>query len=87
MTGIGYNPKKTGRKLTSVNDLFDPKFKGRVSMFTESRDSAGLVLLGHGQEPDDGDDRRLLGGDREDRRGEPEGPDPRASPATTTRRT
>ena len=46
ITGIGYNPKKTGRKLTSVNDLFDPKFKGRVSMFSEWRDSAGLVLLG-----------------------------------------
>ena len=51
ITGIGYNPKKTGRKLTSVNDLFDPKFKGRVSMFSDWRDSAGLVLLGMGKDP------------------------------------
>jgi spermidine/putrescine transport system substrate-binding protein len=51
ITGIGYNPKKTGRKLTSVNDLFDPKFKGRVTMFSEWRDSAGLVLLGMGKNP------------------------------------
>jgi spermidine/putrescine transport system substrate-binding protein len=51
ITGIGYNPKKTGRKLTSVNDLFDPKFKGRVSMLTEWRDTAGLVLLGDGKDP------------------------------------
>ena len=51
ITGIGYNPKKTGRELTSVNDLFDPKFKGRVTMFSEWRDSAGLVLLGMGKDP------------------------------------
>jgi spermidine/putrescine transport system substrate-binding protein len=51
ITGIGYNPKKTGRELTSVNDLFDPKFKGRISMFSEWRDSAGLVLLGMGKNP------------------------------------
>jgi len=51
ITGIGYNPKKTGRKLTSVKDLYDPAFKGRVSMFTEWRDSAGLVLLGMGKNP------------------------------------
>ncbi len=51
ITGIGYNPKKTGGKLSSVNDLFDPKFKGRVSMFSEWRDTAGLVLLGMGKNP------------------------------------
>ncbi len=51
ITGIGYNPKKTGRKLNSINDLFDPAFKGRVSMFTEWRDSAGLVMLGQGVDP------------------------------------
>lgn len=44
-SGIGYNPKKTGRKLTSVKDLFDPKFKGRVSFLSEPYDSAGLVML------------------------------------------
>ena len=49
MTAIGYNPKKTGRKLGSVKDLFDPKFKGRVTMLTDWRDSAGLVLLSEGK--------------------------------------
>ena len=57
-TGIGYNPKKTGRELT-INDLFDPTFKGRVTMLSEPRDSAGLVLLGDGHGPDDGDQGRL----------------------------
>jgi spermidine/putrescine transport system substrate-binding protein len=51
MTGIGYNPKKTGREITSVNDLFDPKFKGQVTMLTEMRDTVGLMLLGDGKDP------------------------------------
>jgi spermidine/putrescine transport system substrate-binding protein len=50
MTAIGYNKKKTGRELTSVNDLFDPKFKGKVSMLSDYRDSAGLVLIGEGKD-------------------------------------
>jgi spermidine/putrescine transport system substrate-binding protein len=51
ITAIGYNPKKTKRPITTVNDLFDPAFKGRISMLTEWRDSAGLVLLGMGKDP------------------------------------
>ena len=50
-TAIGYNPEKTGRELGSVNDLFDPKFKGRVTMLQEWRDSASLVMLGQGKDP------------------------------------
>jgi spermidine/putrescine transport system substrate-binding protein len=46
--GLGYNIKKTGRELTSVQDLFDPKFKGRVTMLAEPYDSACTVLLGDG---------------------------------------
>jgi spermidine/putrescine transport system substrate-binding protein len=51
MTGIGYNPKKTGRELTSMNDIFDPKFKGQVTMLTEMRDTIGLVMLADGKDP------------------------------------
>ena len=49
MTAIGYDPKRTGRKLTSINDLFDPKFKGKVTMLSDPRDSAGLVAIGMGK--------------------------------------
>jgi spermidine/putrescine transport system substrate-binding protein len=49
--GIGYNPKKTGRELNSVDDLFDPAFKGRVTMLNEAYDSAGLTLLSMGVNP------------------------------------
>lgn len=51
MTGIGYNPKKTGREITSFNEIFDPKFKGQVTMLTEMRDTLGLVMLGDGKDP------------------------------------
>jgi len=51
MTGLGYDPKKTGRELTSINDIFDAKFKGRVTMLTEMRDTIGLVMLGQGKDP------------------------------------
>jgi spermidine/putrescine transport system substrate-binding protein len=51
MAGLGYNPKQTGRELTSINDIFDPKFKGRVTMLTEMRDTIGLVMLGQGKDP------------------------------------
>jgi len=49
--GIGYDPTKTGRELTSVADFFDPKFKGRVSFLSEPYDSALTVMLGEGQDP------------------------------------
>ena len=51
ITGIGYNPKLTGREITSFEDLFDPAFKGKVGMFTEMRDTMNLTLLGLGVDP------------------------------------
>jgi spermidine/putrescine transport system substrate-binding protein len=50
-TGIGVNTSKIKRKITSVKDLFDPAFKGRVSFLSEPYDSAGLVLLMDGIDP------------------------------------
>jgi len=52
MTAIGYNPKKTGGKINSLDALFDPKFKGRVTMFTDARDSSGLAMLSEGVDPE-----------------------------------
>ena len=47
-----YRKDKTGGDLTSVNDLFDPKFKGKVTMLTEMRDTVGSVLLADGVDPE-----------------------------------
>ena len=86
-TGIGYNPKKTGRRLESVNDLFDPAFKGRVTFLSEPYDSACLVALGMGIDAVEGDDRRDREGHRQDRHRPRTAARSAASPATTTRPT
>ena len=51
ITGISYNLDATGRELKSVNDLFDPAFKGKIGMQLEMRDTIGLILLGEGVDP------------------------------------
>jgi len=50
--GLIYRKDKTGGDLTSINDLFDKRFKGKVTMLTEMRDSVGSVLLGEGIQPE-----------------------------------
>jgi spermidine/putrescine transport system substrate-binding protein len=51
MTGLAYNIKVTGRELNSVEDLYDPKFKNKVGMLLEMRDSVGLALFAEGIDP------------------------------------
>lgn len=51
ITGIAYDPKLTGRTLTSVNDLFDVRLKGRVGILGEMRESVGLAMLANGDDP------------------------------------
>ena len=52
LTGIGYDPAKTGREITSYADLFDPKFAGKVGMMSGKEDTGNLALLGIGVKPD-----------------------------------
>jgi spermidine/putrescine transport system substrate-binding protein len=51
ITGIGYNPKLTGREITSYHDLMDPAFKGKVGMYGDTEDLPNLALLGIGVDP------------------------------------
>jgi spermidine/putrescine transport system substrate-binding protein len=53
ITGIAYNRALTGKDITSVEELFNPEYAGRVGMFTEMRDTMNLVLLGMGVEPEE----------------------------------
>jgi spermidine/putrescine transport system substrate-binding protein len=53
MTAIGYNRQKTGRDLHTINDLFSPEFKGRVSMLSDPRDAVNMILLRDGKKPED----------------------------------
>src|SRR6266545_4902639 len=52
ITGIGYNPKLTGREITTFEDLFDPKFKGRVGMFGDNVDLPNFTMVGMGIKPE-----------------------------------
>jgi spermidine/putrescine transport system substrate-binding protein len=47
-----FRKDKVGGELTSVNDLFDPKFKGKVTMLSEMRDTVGSVLIADGKDPE-----------------------------------
>jgi spermidine/putrescine transport system substrate-binding protein len=58
---LGYDIEQTGRELSSVKDLFDPEFKGRVTMFSEPYDSATTVLLGDGVDATNASLDELLG--------------------------
>lgn len=50
IAGIAYNIKATGRELRSVDDLFDPALRGRVSALLEMRDTMGLLMLADGHD-------------------------------------
>ncbi|MEK6273103.1 MAG: spermidine/putrescine ABC transporter substrate-binding protein [Actinomycetota bacterium] len=47
MTGIWVNTSEAD-EITSINDLFDPKYKGRVTMLDEVRDTVPLVMRADG---------------------------------------
>ena len=46
--GIAYNSEVTGREITSVEDLFDPEFAGKIGALTEMRDTIGVIALSLG---------------------------------------
>jgi spermidine/putrescine transport system substrate-binding protein len=52
MTGLLVN-KKLAPDVRSVNDLFDPKYKGKVTVLTEMRDTVPLMLKDDGIDPGD----------------------------------
>ena len=52
MTGIWVNTEEAD-EITSVNDLFDPKYSGRVTMLSEMRDTVPMVMRGMGVNMED----------------------------------
>jgi spermidine/putrescine transport system substrate-binding protein len=52
MTGLVVNTAEAP-DVKSINDLFDPRYKGKVEMLTEMRDTVPLVLKGMGIAPED----------------------------------
>jgi spermidine/putrescine transport system substrate-binding protein len=53
ITGIGYDPKRVGKEITSWQDLQDPKLKGKVGMFGDTQDLPNSALLAVGVKPEE----------------------------------
>jgi spermidine/putrescine transport system substrate-binding protein len=51
-TGMIYRKDKVKKPPTSIDDLFDPDYKGKTTMLTEMRDSVGLVAASMGFDPE-----------------------------------
>jgi spermidine/putrescine transport system substrate-binding protein len=48
MTALAYNKAATGRPITKIDDLWDPKFKGKVSLLSDMQDGLGMLMLSQG---------------------------------------
>ena len=48
LVGLAYNRSATGRDITKIDDLWDPAFKGRVSLFSDVQDGLGMIMLSQG---------------------------------------
>jgi spermidine/putrescine transport system substrate-binding protein len=48
ITGIAYDPKRITRPITKLADLWDPAFKGKVGMFSDTQElgNFGMMVLG-----------------------------------------
>src|SRR6478735_1122490 len=53
MVGLAYNKAATGREIKTVDDLWDPKFAGKVSLLSDTQDGLGLVMLSQGSSIED----------------------------------
>jgi spermidine/putrescine transport system substrate-binding protein len=51
LVGLAYNPKLTKREITSYQDLFDPAFKGKVTVFGDDTDFPTMALIALGIDP------------------------------------
>jgi spermidine/putrescine transport system substrate-binding protein len=52
LTGIWVNTSEAN-EIRSMKDLFDPKYKGKVTLLTEMRDTVPLVMQMQGADPQD----------------------------------
>ena len=48
MVGIAYNRAATNRDITKIDDMWDPAFKGKVSLFSDIQDGLGMIILSQG---------------------------------------
>jgi spermidine/putrescine transport system substrate-binding protein len=51
LVGLAYNRAATGRDIKTIDDLWDPAFRGRVSLFSDAQDALGMIMLSQGASP------------------------------------
>jgi spermidine/putrescine transport system substrate-binding protein len=51
MTAIGYDREQTG-EITSLEQFFDARYKGKVTMLNDAREASSMVLFLQGKRPD-----------------------------------
>ncbi len=51
MVGLAFNKAATGRDITKIEDLWDPAFKGKVSLLSDMQDGLGMIMLSQGNTP------------------------------------
>jgi len=51
LVGLAYNPKLTKREITSFEDLFDPAFEGKITVFGDDTDFPTMALIAVGVDP------------------------------------
>jgi spermidine/putrescine transport system substrate-binding protein len=52
MVGLAYNRAATGRDVTTIDDLWDPAFKGKVSLLSDLQDGLGMIMQAQGNSPE-----------------------------------
>jgi len=59
LVGLAFNKAATGRDITKIEDLWDPAFKGRVSLLSDTQDGLGMIMLSQGNSPEDPSDESI----------------------------
>jgi spermidine/putrescine transport system substrate-binding protein len=52
MVGLAYNKAATGRDIKSINDLWDPAYKGKVTLLSDTQDGLGMIMLSQRNSPE-----------------------------------
>jgi spermidine/putrescine transport system substrate-binding protein len=53
MVGLAYNKAATGKDIKGIDDLWDPAFKGRVSLLSDTQDGLGMIMQSQGNSIED----------------------------------
>lgn len=53
MVGLAYNKAATKKDIMGIDDLWDPAFKGRVSLLSDTQDGLGMIMQSQGNSIED----------------------------------